>query len=343
MKLVYGQTVIHAIPTCDEWKEKTKLGRMTSRSTALKRVDTALTNFDTNPGQATYNTLCIQFNTWYQSKVVNGKFTSGRGDGPDKLKNILRLFGRKVNDRQLLMAAVERKVQETGWQTKATWGEIYETQKKDNYGLLKDHVEDLEWEARVSSGWAMNTPDNVEDWADKGSDEIKRLRAWPNLAAGRAGLSSRMRMMPDLGAGSHEWPRFNIFVRKGVFCHSSAAIAAHILHTKRTLFNSTAHFCPIESIDIIQQSPAANAGMCHWWVCVNRPDEIRMSNRTIRITTFDDYVRYLPLVGGFVVDMWGAMFQPANQFTAWSYQPALASPAVIGIPEVGFLGPTTPT
>ncbi len=343
MQFVYGQRVEHILPTRAEWKKATSLGTFKIRSSAIKHIDRALTNFDNNPCAATLHSLKHQFQTWYRNKTTSGTLNSKHADPSFKLEHLIKYYEWLERDRRTLKTEVENRMATTGWKSKATWGEIYQAQHAAAYGQLQPYVEDLEWEARVCSGWAMNPPADINSWSSIGADEVKRLEAWPQLAAGKPGLIARMKIMGQLGCAAHQWPRFApLNVRKGVFCHSSAAIAAHLLHKNRAALNSTAHFCRIKSIDIIQQQASRTGSMCHWWVCVNRPDEIRLASRTIRFTSFQEYERYLPIVGGFVVDMWGAMFEKGKDYTAWGRQADHNKPSVIDIPDASLLGRTKP-
>ncbi len=99
----------------------------------------------------------------------------------------------------------------------------------------------------------------------------------------------------------------NIHVRKGLFCHSSAAIAAHVIHSNRNALQA-GHTCPIRPINVIHQQPNTAGQMTHWWVCVNRPDRLVINeSKSIDFSNTMDYA-YLPFVGGFVVDIRGALW-----------------------------------
>jgi hypothetical protein len=76
--------------------------------------------------------------------------------------------------------------------------------------------------------------------------------------------------------------------------------------------------CTVKSIDVVHQLPKETGGISHWWVCINKPDEVRLRTRTIRFERFSDF-DILPFVGGFVVDIWGALWiSQADAAARWA-------------------------
>ena len=63
----------------------------------------------------------------------------------------------------------------------------------------------------------------------------------------------------------------------------------------------------IKSIDIVQQMPSTPGTMSHWWVFVNRPDSLVLGT-TPKTVTYAGEWKGFDMVGGFVVDIWGALW-----------------------------------
>ncbi len=342
MQLVYGAQVFDIVPTRDEWKSRTAAGLLKPRSAALGQIDTALATFDTNPNAASFNALRNNFNVWYNSKLTGGAFQSNRGAEPLHVRQMLANHAQLLQDRTQLMQNVENQLLTVNWQSRAIWAEIYDPTNAAAFpGALQTYVGDLEWESRLSSGWAQNPPLQVPEWAQRGQTEAANLATWPNLPGGGPGVVLRARMMPDLGIAPANWPRWAPgFARKGLFCHSCAAISADAVFSNRAALQAGLH-CPIRSVELVHQQPATVGGMSHWWLCVNRPDEIRFANRIVRFNSFQDYFNYLPIAGGFVVDLWGALFQLCQPDDS-SNPAAVAGNCVWDQPDQALLGPTLP-
>jgi len=328
MKVVYGTQTFEITPTKADWKSRTALGKNKSRSDALTRVDNAFDNLESNPTVANFTALQTAFNTWYNSKTATGTFQSERGIEPIHVRQMLNKHQQLLTDRQQLMQDVETALTALNWKTKAIHAEIYDSAKAARFGPLQTYVPHLEWESIINSGWAKNPPSTVNEWSD----------------AGRLGILMQSRMSGAINIAPNTWPQWapSNYARKGLFCHSCAAISANIIYTDRATLQGNLQ-CPIRSIELVHQQPAQVGQISHWWLCVNRPDEIQLENRTVRFDTFQDYATYLPMVGGFVVDLWGAMFiVSSNQQSNAHSQAALGNNCAWDGPDQNFLGPTFP-
>ncbi len=218
--------------------------------------------------------------------------------------------------RRRLIAALDA----LNWKDKTIWAEIY-SGNPANFGALTPYVSDLLWESRQCSGWANIDPASFDVWINKGQMEIDHLNAWPNLPANKPSFSMNVHRAAGINpADANQWPRWQPnpgFARKGLFCHSSSAIAANVAYNGRANLNQ--RFWKLRSIDIIQQQADRTGGMCHWWVCVNRPEKIYFNGKEIDMGIFGNIEKYLEVCGGFVVDIWGALYKLGHG-TANAYQ-----------------------
>ena len=221
----------------------------------------------------------------------------------DQLKNVVR-------DRETLMQRVEKLLRDsTGWPSKCLCAELY-TANDDPWGANKAIAGVLEKECRLVSGWAMNAPNAFEDFCEKGEADANAVQQWPNLTSkARILLPSQGIAWPPAWGGT-AW-------RKGLYCHSSAAIAAWALDANR-LDLGQGLGVQIKSIDIVQQMPASKGTMSHWWVFVNRPDDLKLSGGAKAVTNADQWEGF-ELAGGFVVDIWGALWSDQREHaTEWA-------------------------
>jgi hypothetical protein len=214
-----------------------------------------------------------------------------------------------IRDRDTLMQRIEKLLRdEIAWPTKCLCAELY-TNTADPWGTDRAIAGDLEMECRMTSGWAMNAPTDFDGFCEKGEADANCVKQWPNLTKkAQIQFGSRQKAWPP--AWTKAW-------RKGLYCHSSAAIAAWMLHTKRTEL-ATGLGVQIKSIDIVQQMPGTSGTMSHWWVFVNRPDSLRLSTGTKPTATAAQW-NVFELVGGFVVDIWGALWlDQLGHATEWA-------------------------
>lgn len=122
--------------------------------------------------------------------------------------------------------------------------------------------------------------------------------------------SSKLQNIPVTNdPGIDSWPPWpeTKHVRKGRFCHSSAAIGVYKVKEKAAAVSAGLK-CRIRSIDVVHQQPDTTGEISHWWVCVNRPDEVRFDGGINKFERFS-HISYLPLLGGFVIDIWGALWK----------------------------------
>ena len=350
MQVVYNPA--HApqilLPSRQSWKNATRDaawgGLRHPRSRALGAIDTALHALEADPSDAAFVTLRNNMNNWYATKVdAAGVFHSRRDPAATPVRALINQHHQFLLDRNTLKQRIEQQILNSfNWKTRVLCAELY---VGDAFGpawapLTQQALEALEWEARLSSGWAHHPPAQIDDWSNRGRMEAASLAAWPNLPAGGSGHVLRARMPIDLNIMPAAWPPWGVFVRKGLFCHSCAALAVHAIYANRAVLQAGLT-CQIRSIDVVHQQPAVPGGISHWWVCVNRPVELRLTARTVRFDTLSDY-KYLSLVGGFVVDIWGTLW--ADQEAA-PEQRALSNAAtalncVIARPYPRLLGDT---
>jgi len=65
------------------------------------------------------------------------------------------------------MQSVERRIVRLNWQTRTIWAEIYDPANAGSFGPLGPYIQDLEWECRMSSGWANQAPGSVQSIGSK--------------------------------------------------------------------------------------------------------------------------------------------------------------------------------
>ena len=360
------------LPTHEEWlrvtADNTWHGWRHHRSLALRRIDSALGMLETQPSARVVDHLFHDTRAWHASKDSAGRFGSRRGSAATDLTQSVKKLYDRLQDRNMLMDRISRHLDDAlDWKRRILCAELYVDAANPRSfvasswaPLTLEHVKNLAWEARTSSQWAAIAPRSVPEWSDRGSSEADSLAAWPNLPAGGSGRAVRsgIQARRDLIAAGNRhladdnapdnWPPWHVagappppHVRKGLFCHSCAALAAHVICENRLALEAGLDDCRIRSIDIIQQQPEPGGVMHHWWVCVNRPDTLRFSNRTINFQTLLEY-DFLDLVGGFVIDIWGVLWRDQGQRpAAKAKDPAAASvDAVRARPKESILGDT---
>lgn len=296
MEINYGQGWEDVISSTTTWDTTTRddkwKGLRHPRSSELKKVDRALAGFHLAPSVASYQMLRQRFIEWAGGKqrLVNGNIDSRRAWGANTLERQIQQMDATLVAQTHLKNNINNQLMNLNWKQHALCAELCED--IDVIG------ESLNNEANLSSGWAMKITPNppINFWYQKGQDEATRLFGWPNLArTPRILMSSR----------GMQWPTSNNF-RWGLYCHSSAALAVRTIVEFLGLILVGGH--PIRSIDVIQQQPAQPGGMSHWWVCINKPTLAKFGNRYVRFSTVADF-SCLPLCGGCVIDMWGALWE----------------------------------
>lgn len=310
---------VQVLPTLADWKRNTDGGRFVRRSSELRAIDTALATFEATPSIANFEAVERNYGAWSRTKLNRyGVVESRRQPASDILGDHTRQHKLRLAGKTAVKNDLERMLEDTvDWKTKALCAELYYDPEDVRWAPLSAvDVTLLGNEATLSSGWAqviMNT--NMQQWSDWGEGEIARLQAWPNFLGG----VFRMRNSGALNANGGRIVPANRapVVRKGLFCHSFAAIAANVVfQNRRQLISGPFR---IRSIELINHRPAPNQAinlMNHWWLCVNKPHRLylgggagRAGAREVRFDTFDDFVDFLPLCGGFIVDMWGALWR----------------------------------
>lgn len=302
MEVVYGTDVSEILPTMADFRARSALGAFHSRSQALQQLDQTLQTIEQRPNVHRFQQIEQQHAAWVATKGVSnaGGVASKRAGASNTLAAQLRAHRRRLDDLATLMGRVEQLLeQEVSWRTKCLCAELYDP-TAPGWGALAPHVEILEQECRMASGWAMHAPDTLAGWSEHGRADLATVTQWPQLA-------TKTRIVLQSHHQLAAWPPWQgMSVRKGLFCHSSAAIAAYLIDANRATLQQGLR-CPIRAVDIVHQQPPTQGGMSHWWVAVNRPDEVRMSNTVKRFNRVGDF-GLLPLVGGFVVDIWGALW-----------------------------------
>ncbi|UVH55630.1 hypothetical protein NWF24_22655 [Variovorax paradoxus] len=312
-----------------------------ARSNELSGVDGALTAFDQVPSRANWLTLTLRMQTWLTAKagrynVGTGVINSVRGASVTNLKAQIDAYRQFLLDRDTLMANVANQLDLLNWRTRTICAELYDDANNAAFGLYAPHIAVLEEEGILSSGFVRAfRPGHttIADWDNAGASELGRLNAWPTLqGVARFRINNWRAWHPALADP-----------RKGLFCHSSAALAVHCIVTHRIALQG-ALSCPIRSIDVYHQR--GNAGeITHWWVAINRPDNIALGTAPHgTLTTMADFDR-LEMMGGFVIDIWGALWlaQQNNPGTWVGSAAAVAENAVRLAPFITLNGVNTLT
>ena len=324
MKAIYNHEEVDLLPTGEEWRTKSALtGKL--RSGKLKELDNALDLLDKNPTLSLFDQVNNKFTVWSNTKrTPNGAFDkTKRRDAANELNEQIRRLGEIRRDRTQLMQRVQTLIDHhLPWRSRCLCAELYDTKDRRDWGVLKDHVKWLEDESSGSSGWSKLPSTTIDGWSDKGEEEIRAVNQWPQLGfKTRVLLASRMGV--DQISITVPWMATNgaLHVRKGLYCHSSAAIVAHLIHQNRNALQNGLQ-CPIRSIGLIHQRSNETLAMTHWWVCINLPDELRLgNNRVVRFSRTSEY-NYLPLLGGFIIDIWGALWlKQCENGNTWATSP----------------------
>lgn len=321
MDLVYGAATDSKLPMAAGWLANTHrtgpLGGTYVRSAQLQQIDAALTAFHVTPTLANLTQLSTRNQTWRTAKTsCFGNFSSRRAPQANALATSIQDYQAFLADRITLMQRVNAHINGVdlgglSWKQLYLAAELYDFDEDPGgwAAVGQRNVEALEFEARAGSGWAMNAPATVPEWAQKGAAEVAAATNWPTPT-----LSVRMQL-PRIGLTVDQWPPWTTgaggaallpFLRKGLFCHAAAALAAHWLDTNRLVLEAGLS-CRIRTIDIIHQQAAEQGGMTHWWVCVNKPDRMNFGTWQHQFNTFNSF-RHLPMCGGFVVDLWGPLW-----------------------------------
>lgn len=327
------------LPNPATWLSDTKvttLGLERTRSAALQTVDRNLADFIQSPTAPRLTALRQNLNAWLQSKTKGGQVKSIREPHATNLQARVQALYDRTSDMPRLMGAIETELDTLDWREDVLCAECYGNQGGQAQAAWQAVNLDpmpLEREAIMMSKWADVVPRDIDGWAERGEEEKARLEAWPTLIGPK-----RMMLGP--------WPPWAVpFVRKGLFCHSLAALAVKIITDKRAQVEGGGA-CRIRSIDVFHQK-AKGALITHWWVCINRPQQLVLpSGRTIRFDTDAD-LAWLPMTCGFVVDLWGALWlDQQDTFTTKSVSnAATADDAVADEPliNIGGGGPETLT
>jgi hypothetical protein len=297
MKAKYGLVETTILPTQAEWN--TQVGPV--RSSEVDAVGQKLHALETPPVSQSFLDL---------EKVLTDLLkTPNAPAAATTLSAQVKAVRGVIKDCDTLMTRVEQLVQtKVPWPTKCLCAELY-TANDDPWKKDKDIAGQLEKECRLTSGWAMNAPTDFTQFCEKGEADADLVTKWPQLA-----VKSKI-IFTSQGI---EWPpKWSDPWRKGLYCHSSAAIAAWLLDQNRVTL-TTGLSLPIKSIDIVQQMPSSTGQMSHWWVYVNRPDPLTLSTGAKAVATANQWVGF-DLVGGFVVDIWGALWHDQSQgATTWA-------------------------
>ena len=354
MDVVWGIHAETVLPARGAWIAATRDDDWRHfRSWGLRGIDNALGMIETSPSARGLEDLYHRTREWHESKTnpVTRVFRSRRGLSPTLLKDSVKRLYDRLQDRNMLMYRIRQYLDQLDWKRLIVCAELYEEAAKAArlHGsgwapLTHQHVRNLSWEARISSHWAHGSPPAaVPWWSDRGREEATRLDAWPALAPGIPGMGARSGIddKRDRPATAHvdapdNWPPWHAAgvavpnIRRGLYCHSCAALAAHVIHHNRLALEAGLDDCRIRSIDVVRQPPPhSDRTMSHWWVCVNRPDRIRLSNRTLTFNTLADF-DYLDVIGGFVIDMWGVLWEEQKERPAASAK----NPAPINVDAV---------
>lgn len=367
MNIIYGPGVSRNVdlPASAVWLANTPAShghwysRTVNRSAALQAIDRSILAFNQIPGLPGFVQMETAYAAWHQSKInCIGNFSSRRAPASNPLGQALATHRTWLNDSRTVMDRIEAGLlNDIPWKTDTLCAELYEHEQDPLWAPLQQRdVEVLAFEATLTSRWAMNAPLTVQAWDQVGAGELARLNAWDALPAGHPRYAMRQVMGIDANVPG-QWPPWSnrphpgpqvAFVRKGLFCHSYAALAANwIYHNIPALEAGTQY--RIHSIDIIHQWNAPGSTMQHWWVCVNGPQQIQYALGNVKTFTAAsrclDYIQHLPFVGGFVVDIWRALWrdQRAHQHARAVSNAATAGDCVWQVPEMIFLGNTRVT
>lgn len=359
MLITYGPGVTRNVnlPVPAQWLASTPAteghwySRTVNRSPGLQAIDRSITTFQQIPTLASFQQMEVAYAAWHQSKInCRGNFSSRRAPASNLLGQQLADHRAWLDDCQRVKRRIERRLlRAIPWKTNTLCAELYTNPQSPAWApLLATEVSALAAESTLTSQWANVAPATVAGWVTAGHNELTRLNLWENLPP-----------MPELVLNNRfniQWPPWRnravgqppfagALVRKGLFCHSYAALAAdYIFNHIGALENGTGY--RIHSIDLIHQWNQPGQTMQHWWVCVNGPMTIQYGPGVVRdFRSCIDYIRHLPLVGGFVVDIWGALWLdqrlhgPARAIS----NAATAGDCVWDIPHAGFLGNTRTT
>jgi hypothetical protein len=318
VKIKYSPLIVRdVVPTLAEWRLATPdsdghwYSRTVNRSPLFQLVDQSLANFEAVPSMASFRAIANAHRAWKNSKPIrHGDVVSRRRVASNDLEACIARHEIFLNDRDRVMNRVEDGLALLQWKSRAISAELYRNPRGGGWApLTEQDILALELEAQLSSRWANMVPATLEEWSVIGEGESNRLNQWPTLVAGPASRMFLGALQLQVGVNG-AWPPWQgvvPFVRKGLFCHSFAALAAEFLFVNRTYLEAGTQF-RIHSISVVHQQAAERGGMTHWWVCVNAPSEIDYGRGGPRqLNTFRDY-QQLDLVGGFVVDMWGALW-----------------------------------
>jgi hypothetical protein len=303
MLIKYGFEVErHITPDVNSWLTNTANlggGAGQNRSVSLQDLDDSLRNFNNNPTLDTFKQIESTYKRFNETQ-------SPRIHPPPNVNVSLRadlerhrLF---LDGRDIVKRRVELCLASLSWKEKAICAELYKPQSDSSWApLTENDMLALECEANASSRWANIPPRSIAGWAEVGAKEADALQKWPEIGlAARTAIQSR-----ELGP----WPPWRgriPFVRKGMFCHSAAAISAEYLFKHRKMLVHGTQFC-IHSIAAAHQQAASAGDITHWYIIVNSPESIEHDGKSSRLHRCSDY-RVLEALGGFVVDIWGALW-----------------------------------
>lgn len=355
MQLTFGPGVVrNVIPDAATWALNTPdagghwYTRTVNRSVALQGIDRSLATFQATPSLTNFGAIQTAYNTWRLTKLNrHAQVISRRRAASDNLEGDLARHRSFLDGRNQVKARVELGLSALQWKNRAICAELYSNPNDPGWNpLLPEDILALELEANVTSRWANVIPPTLAGWHDVGAAERQRLANWPNLTAGVGGITIRSALLQrlNINAAAGQWPPWQgraAFVRKGLFCHSFAALAAEYLYANRVALEAGTQF-RIHSISVIHQQAADVGGMTHWWVAVNAPTQINLGGGAIRTLNLCNDYAVLDLVGGFVVDIWGSLWidQLGNEHARATSNAATAGDCVWTVPNGDFLGNT---
>ncbi len=341
MEITYGAGVTrHIIPDVDSWRRNNPDSAQVP-NLSRQNLESALTDFQTTPSLNSFHKIesCHRaFQAAQPLRIV--KRVAGTAQPPsaaDSLKDDLARHKAFLTGRDTVKAKVASALAELGWQERAICAELYTQPEQASWApLTENDILALECEASASSKWAHLPPKSLSQWAEIGEKEIAALSQWPALGfTARSAIQTR-----NLG----EWPTWQDhapFARKGLFCHSSAAIAAAHLFENRSQLVSGTQF-HIYSIAAAHQQASEPGGITHWYLVVNAPEAIQYDGRTSRPLSLCADYQILDLAGGFVVDIWGALWedQQPNRYSSAVSDQSTTTGCVFNSPSTALLGNT---
>lgn len=299
MKAIYGAQEVLLLMSYEDWLKTSsaddKNGR---RSPQLGAVDRALRTLELAPTVQNLKQLASTYGLW-----VTGHQKTAKTLPAVNLKKQLDVLLTRLKDRDTLIRRLNGALDVLDWRRRCLCAELFK--HNIELGQANEHVDVLAAEARLSSGWANGIQEGaaLDFWTAKGALEQAALAQWPALTLkARMVMQSQKVIQPNAA-----WPPWGaLFMRRGLYCHSAAALAAQVVNSSRGAAQA-GHTCSIRSLDVIHQQPPQTGQLTHWWVAVNRPDRLEFGDRVVRFRKKNDY-EHLEICGGFVVDLWGALW-----------------------------------